>query len=153
MDFLISSFTSQLVDKAMDGVVMRHTAIASNLANVDTPGYQHRQVAFEGDLQRAIGKFRGKADGMTIASNDVELGMQASNPLHLSPTPIFNSLDEITPRITSTSDTAYRNDGNNVDVEHEMVDLARNTEHFLALARLNRQIDDGLRKVISSSGS
>ena len=35
--------------RALDGLDRRQQAIASNLANLETPGYQAREVSFEGD--------------------------------------------------------------------------------------------------------
>ena len=41
---------------AMDGLVKRQTAIASNTANAMTPDYQRKQVAFEDQLREIIAK-------------------------------------------------------------------------------------------------
>ena len=41
---------------AMDGLVKRQTAIASNTANAMTPEYQRKQVAFEDQLREIIAK-------------------------------------------------------------------------------------------------
>ena len=42
--------------KLLDAAVLRHEAIASNLANVETPNYKRMDVApsFQADLQEAI---------------------------------------------------------------------------------------------------
>ena len=41
---------------AMDGLVKRQSAIASNTANAMTPDYQRKMVAFEDQLQEIIEK-------------------------------------------------------------------------------------------------
>jgi flagellar basal-body rod protein FlgB len=46
--------TQVALERAMAGAAMRHTAIASNLANVNTPGYRRRDVDFHGALQQAM---------------------------------------------------------------------------------------------------
>jgi flagellar basal-body rod protein FlgB len=43
-----------LLQKYLDVVSMRQTLVATNLANVDTPGYHTRDVNFRGELQRAM---------------------------------------------------------------------------------------------------
>jgi flagellar basal-body rod protein FlgB len=48
--------TTQLVllERYLDGTSMRQTLVATNVANVDTPGYQTRDADFRGQLQRAL---------------------------------------------------------------------------------------------------
>ena len=68
---LISSFTNNVVTKALDGRSARHTAISSNLANVDTPNYAKQSVSFEGQLQQAIeGHRQPHASQQRVATND-----------------------------------------------------------------------------------
>jgi flagellar basal-body rod protein FlgB len=51
--------TTQLgLEKAIQGAALRHTALAANLANVNTPGYQRRDVDFHGELATAMGSSR-----------------------------------------------------------------------------------------------
>lgn len=53
--FAISDSTTQALDRALDGLEARQRAIASNIANLETPGYQSRVVNFEDSLRSAIG--------------------------------------------------------------------------------------------------
>jgi flagellar basal-body rod protein FlgB len=46
--------TQQLLEAAMRGSWQRQTALANNVANADTPGYQRQEVNFESALQSAI---------------------------------------------------------------------------------------------------
>src|SRR4026209_2888858 len=48
------------VKKMLDATVLRHEAIASNLANIETPNYKRMDVplAFSTELQRAIAGMR-----------------------------------------------------------------------------------------------
>lgn len=49
--------TTQLALKqAIAGTALRQTAIANNLANADTPGYQRQDVDFHAALKSAIGQ-------------------------------------------------------------------------------------------------
>src|SRR4051812_784088 len=47
------------LEKALEGSTLRQTALASNLANVNTPGYQRKDVDFHTALQAA---FEGGSD-------------------------------------------------------------------------------------------
>lgn len=151
---LITSLTSQVLNKAMDGLSKRHKAIASNLANVDTPNYKRRDVSFEGALSQAIHEVKGQGSlSSRQASNDEQLPMRVTRAEHI---PIGNtaaSLDDVDAEIQENEDLQYRVDGNSVDVETEMVQLAKNTERFNALARMESGYFKGLRSVITGGGN
>ena len=46
--------TTSILEQALDGLSSRQAAISSNLANIDTPGYQAQTVDFETALQREV---------------------------------------------------------------------------------------------------
>jgi flagellar basal-body rod protein FlgB len=45
----------------MDAAALRHRVLAQNVANVNTPGYTRREVAFEADLAKALAAPNGAA--------------------------------------------------------------------------------------------
>ena len=47
------AITSAVMKLALDGAALRHQALASNIANAQTPGYAPLKVSFEGELGRA----------------------------------------------------------------------------------------------------
>ena len=147
----IASFTSDVVGKSLDGLALRHTAIASNLANVDTPGYKKKDVSFEDQLRAAMEA--RQADGPAQARNDRPLPMRASRPAHLALDAAPDSLTQVQPQMSEREHDTFRNDNNGVDVEGEMVSLARNTERYLALSNLQSRIFRSTRTVISNAGS
>ena len=53
---LITNRTIEMTHLAMNGLMDRQHAIASNIANVNTPGYQRKEVAFESQLAEIIEK-------------------------------------------------------------------------------------------------
>ncbi len=59
-----------LAEKALDVASARHSAIANNMANVDTPGYHVRDVSFESELQRMLDAPEG-APGTAVVSRTV----------------------------------------------------------------------------------
>src|SRR5438876_3534910 len=91
--------------KLLDAAVLRHEAIASNLANVETPNYKRLDVtpSFQAELQIAIG---GQNPGQ-LAMVQPRLGVDAA----------------------AVSNTR---DGNSVQLETELTQLNRNfLEHAL----------------------
>lgn len=150
---LITSLTSQVMNKALDGLSKRHKAIASNLANVDTPGYRRRDVSFESALNQAIQGSKSKSGGTAPASNDIPLAMRATDSRHFAINHVATSVDQVQAEDITSEDVAFRNDGNAVDVETEMVQLAKNTGKYTALTNLEGRSMRSLRSVISGGGS
>jgi flagellar basal-body rod protein FlgB len=148
VDFL-SNNSVDVLTKALDGHYMRHQAIASNLANVDTPGYKKQIVSFEGQLQSVLNSIHQRPTA--LPTNDAPLAMWTTEPGHFSNVPTANSLDEVVPTVSEMGDAHYRNDGNSVDVETEMVDLARNTERYLALSNIENRMMRSMKAAITNS--
>jgi len=149
---LITSLTSQVMNKALDGLAKRHKAIASNLANVDTPNYRRRDVSFEGALEKAVSESRGTSESWRMASNDEALSMKTTRPDHIGIGHIYNSLDEVQPEVSESEDFQYRNDGNAVDIETEMAQLAKNTQKYMAITNLQSRNLKSIRSVITGGG-
>jgi flagellar basal-body rod protein FlgB len=86
--------------KMLDVTALRHEAIASNIANVETPGYKRIDVgpSFSEELRSAI------------ASQDV------------------NKISSLTPTLSEDSNAlAATRDGNTVQLETELMNLNQNT--------------------------
>lgn len=99
-----------LLQQALSGLARRQQAIAGNIANVDTPGYQRQDVNFEAGLRASLGQ-----GGMQLAATD---------PHHLSGVSSGDSLLQSALGTSQGSDHTGRNDGNNVDVDYEMTQMA-----------------------------
>ena len=105
IDALFSSANYVAAKKLLDATALRHEAIASNLANVETPHYKRVDVAptFNAELRQAI----ASRDATSIA------GVQP----------------QIAPDSTAL---AARHDGNTVQLESELMKLNQNyLEHSL----------------------
>ena len=86
--------------KLMDATALRHEAIASNIANIETPNYKRIDVAtnFTEELHAAMG------------SGD------------------SNRISSISPTLVEDSNTvSATKDGNNVQLETELMNLNQNT--------------------------
>lgn len=126
-----------ILEKSLDASWIRNKVISDNIANVDTPNYKAYKVEFEGLLKDAI-----RSRSMNI---------QTTNPKHF---PLGgNSLNEINPHILRDRSTSTRMDGNNVDIDVQNANLAKNTIMYQALidqltaklSRLKTVINEGRR--------
>jgi flagellar basal-body rod protein FlgB len=90
--------TTSALEVAIKGTEARQSVLSNNLANVNTPNFKRSDVSFQGALASAL----GSANGDTATVDDTEL--------------------------TTTTDSAssMRADGNNVDVDTESANLAKN---------------------------
>jgi flagellar basal-body rod protein FlgB len=149
---LITSLTSQVMTKAMDGLAKRHQAVASNLANVETPNYHRRDVNFEGALDHAIKNARHSGAQSRQASNDDAMMLKTTHPGHIAIGHGDITLEGVQPEISEARDMKYRNDGNSVDVENEMAQLAKNTQRYVALTTMQSRGMKSIRSVITGGG-
>ena len=51
---LINTSMIHLLTRALDLTSLRQRVVSENIANVDTPGYQTRDIDFAGELRRAM---------------------------------------------------------------------------------------------------
>lgn len=99
----------KVIHKALDAALTRNEVIAQNIANVDTPGYKRRTVSFEEHLRKVMEK-------KDFNKSDV---------------------DKIDIKVTQEyKNLSQRLDGNNVDIEAEMTELAKNSIKYNALTQL-----------------
>ncbi|MDP2210431.1 MAG: flagellar basal body rod protein FlgB [Candidatus Aquicultor sp.] len=130
---LFSGDTFVALQKGMDATSLRQQVISENIANINTPGYKKRDVLFEGELKRALAK---KYDSR----------MQQTDARHL---PGGRSLAGVGARVDVLNATSMREDGNNVDVDEEMTNLAENNIRFNTMAQLIASRFTGLKNVIN----
>lgn len=65
---MFDSVSFNALSSALDGLALRQRSIADNIANVNTPGYQAKRVAFEGALASSIANGDGQANATTERS-------------------------------------------------------------------------------------
>ncbi len=93
-----------VLEKASDASWTRNSVISNNIANVDTPGYKRKDVQFEQYLQSAV------SGGCSLDDNVAEADLE--------------SLTGTT--YTDYATASYRIDGNNVDIDTENAERAKN---------------------------
>lgn len=63
------AITSAVMKLALDGAALRHQALASNIANAQTPGYTPLKVSFESELGRARERLAAGEDPGTVLAD------------------------------------------------------------------------------------
>jgi flagellar basal-body rod protein FlgB len=109
IDALFSSPNYHIARQMLDATVLRHQAIAANVANAETPGYKRVDVTanFAAQLESAL-----KRGGISE--------LNSVQP-HL--------VEDITAK-------AVRPDGNNVEIEKELMLLSRNSSDYNFLTQV-----------------
>lgn len=131
----------------LDGAYLRHKALSNNIANVSTPRYKRKDVNFIETLKRNINNIKKEPDGNSSSSvqlartNSSHFKFKANNArLH------YNGVENF--KINNYSNTSYRNDENNVDIDAEMAKLAKNNLYYSTLTQRAAGKFDLLQEVI-----
>lgn len=101
--------TIQNLGNALDYSASKNNAISNNIANVDTPNYKAEEVSFKNVLDESMQQQNNKR----------------THPKHYT----FSSANQSAEK-TTQKQTTYNHNGNNVDVDKEMADLAENQIYY-----------------------
>ena len=156
---------------AMDGLVKRQSAIASNTANAMTPDYQRKQVAFEDQLRDIISRDNVRRDlrmqnsiayqkdiykpGAAPSTNPMLHGIAQRIPQEQFTyiQQAQTDLNGYSPEVIRDSRWVDYGNGNNVNVEEEMMDMAKTGTQYNVLATVEGRFLSNLLDVIQSGGS
>jgi len=130
--------TNRLLIKTAGLERRKAEVIASNIANLDTPGYQAREFTFTKALQRAA--------GATPASG---LEMRRTNPGHLPAAP---ALEEVTGTLGMRPRQLGGLDGNSVNLDQEMAEQAINNANYLRTLQMLKSKMAILKNAIVEGG-
>lgn len=100
--------------KALNGTWERNKAISQNISNENTPNYKRKIITFEDQLKQSMNK--NKIDLNT--THDKHIGVAKKN---------------FSPNMLIDKSVSYRMDGNNVNIDTESADLAKNKIMYDAL--------------------
>lgn len=106
------SNTFQVLEKSLDYSSAKQKVISQNIANVDTPYYKAKDVvknSFQGALQASIEAYRTDSRHYNFQT------------------------DNSSSTIVTQQNGTYNNNGNSVDMDKEMTDLATNQIYYNAL--------------------
>ncbi len=122
-----------LTGKVMDMQLQRQNLVASNLANIKTPGYKARKLEFEDQLQAALG---------TDARGKMSLTDEKHMPMAFDARKFGPEWEQaFKPRLVHGEDR--------VDLDKEMSVMAKTNLNYSALTSIVRSGYDGLKQIIN----
>ena len=111
-----------LLEAGMKAENLRQKTIASNIANIETPGYRRLDIKFEETLTKAL------ASGGS------------------------GNLGAVEAEIHQPQDTPIKSNGNDVSLEAEVGNLVKNSLRYTAYTRLMRKKFDQIQTAIRIGG-
>jgi len=115
-----------LMEDLLTRTSKRQQALASNVANLDTPGYHSKDFTFDEQL--------------------ASITMSATSGAHI--TPLENTASARMYEVGSPE----KPNGNNVDLEREMTEITKNGLQYITLVQYLNQKIKTLRSAISGGG-
>jgi flagellar basal-body rod protein FlgB len=118
-------FTSDVLKNALDGSGLAHAAIANNIANVNTPGYERFDVAYKKALA-AMEPTPPDPNQLALVTDNPNMiqinGEIPPQPFHVAASVVENPI-------------RMRVDGSNVDLDQEMALLTQNSAYQQTMAQ------------------
>lgn len=91
----------------------KNNVISNNISNADTPNYKAEKVSFKSALENEISGLQAR----TTNERHLNFGEEENRPY----------------RIVKDASTTYNHNGNNVDIDKEMSELAKNQIYYNSL--------------------
>jgi flagellar basal-body rod protein FlgB len=125
--FFTGSFAKNLdlLQRGMDVAGLRNRVLANNIANSDVPNFKRSEVTFEAQLKRALDSEKIKAPVQPPGDQ-------------WKPFAYYKPLDyrTVEPNVLLDYLTTAKNNGNNVDIEVEMMNLLENQLMYQTMAQV-----------------
>ena len=131
--FLFEQTNLPLLHKGLDTYALRQKASAHNIANVNTHGFRRMEVKFEDELRKALKIDRGMTGEMT-SPRHFKIGAA--------------TLEQVEPQPYMPKDAELHSGINNVDIDEEMVRLAKAQLSFDFASRMTNRTFSSLRSSI-----
>lgn len=127
-----------LMSQGLDGSLKRQKALSNNIANVDTPNYKRKDIDFVSALRQESRQL-----------NKSSIALKTTNDSHIS------IGKELNTRSTKSflENSSYRNDKNNVDIDVEMAEVAKNGLYYNTLSKQINEQFKIMKNIISKGGS
>lgn len=121
---LFSSTTVPVLEQVIGFAQSRHEVLAGNVANLDTPGYQVRDLS--------VSEFRSRLREMLEARDHGRDTLSEGAPIDLE--------DRAMKRVRETMRDVLHHDGSDVSLESQVLELSKNQSmHNMAIAIMNQQ--------------
>ena len=124
LDGVTNSLTLDIANKSMDALWQRANVISNNISNADTPGYKEKNVTFEDALANAINSGSISANTLDLIEPQVFEVQGAEDPM-----------------------------GNSVNMETQMVQLAKNQLQYSYMEKAENDSLSMLRSAASEGRS
>jgi flagellar basal-body rod protein FlgB len=117
--------TVDMLKNALAGASETHSALANNIANVNTPNFKRSDVSFKQALAQSVPQTPDPNELQLVVTNDKDITTDPTAvviPFHSS---------------TNVDDTEQlRLDGSNVDIDQEMAKLSLNAAYRQTMGQL-----------------
>ncbi|SEH24066.1 MULTISPECIES: flagellar basal body rod protein FlgB [unclassified Selenomonas] len=136
LEQITNSPNMNYLSRGMQAATMRHEVISDNIANVNTPKFKRSYVRFEELLAKELhlDDEQGKLD--IVRTHDRHLPI----PMRGAAQPVIERDDTTTMRV----------DHNNVDIDVEMANMAKNQLYYNAMATQLGGFVTKMKNVITS---
>ncbi|MCQ2789486.1 MAG: flagellar basal body rod protein FlgB [bacterium] len=144
---LTTNRTINITQLALSGLEERQQAITANTANVISPNYSRKEVSFESQLQEMISRddlkeyIKGR-NSMEFNPTALDIAMGRTKPELTIQEKKFlqsNVYKHYAPQIFDDTVSGYDAQGNNVELEREVMDLASTGLKYQTLSKLENK--------------
>ncbi len=122
-----------ILQRTMDVSLLRQSVIANNIANANTPNFKRTEVNFESRLARALASEERRPRFREARTDDAHISFNETI-----------SYQNVRPRRVLDFMTTAKNNGNNVDIEVESMNLLNNQ---LAYQMMVRSVSDSFARI------
>jgi flagellar basal-body rod protein FlgB len=119
-----------LSKKTLDNLWESQRFSLENIANEETPQYKAKYVTFEDELRESLARYRDSGDSSLVKNT------------------VADSINDSGIYVHESTAESVREDGNNVDLESEYLELARNQIQYQYAVRQLSQEYARLQKAI-----
>lgn len=139
-----ASSVSSILFKQLGYKAIKEKIISTNIANKDTPGYKTKDITFNNQLD-ATRKEHNRIN------YDMNLKLYKTNPAHMKLDDTITDKYKKDYTITASKNLDEQNDGNNVDLDSQMSQMAQNSVIFSAIQSSIRKDSAWFKSVIDAS--
>lgn len=136
LEQIMNSSTMDYLSRGLSAANLRQSVISNNIANVNTPNFKKSDVIFEDLLAKEL---YGDTSG--------RLALVRTHDNHL---PIATGPNAVEAKVELQGTTTMRVDKNNVDIDVEMANLAKNQVYYNSMAK---EIGSYITRIKSSISS
>ncbi len=148
--------TFDVIQKALELRSRRNALLASNIANVDTPGFREKDLDFNGLMEGYMKELEVRAKAGTRAVDEKKAFMPLEQDGSMDPAPVVTDPRHMTglPGEAPRGIVISRERGvpNNVDLDGQMSKLSENNLQYQAAIQMLMKKFELLREAVTEGG-